>query len=210
MKMNKKSLSAIIAAVGLFGAVLGTQAAGITDGPKTVTINATIPESMSMSCANPATLTIATVGTPISAQAACTATTNGAAGFNLKAHRVGATNTLLHTDATTPIVDAGTGLTAYTGLPASAAVWTAGTTKGLGFRVQVTGTTNTNTVTDWAADGAATAKYAAFPTADQTIYNYASYSAAASAVTIDYKLDVPATQKSGSYSGTVQYTATTN
>jgi hypothetical protein len=148
------------------------------------------------------------VGTPVNQTAACTATTNSETGFNLKAHRVNAANTLTHTDTTTQIIDTGANLLAYTGLPASTAVWTAPTTKGLGFRVMVTGTTLANTNTDWGVDG--TPAYAAFPAADQTIYNYGAFTAAPAAVMVDYKLDVPPTQKSGNYSGTVVYTATTN
>ena len=215
--LNKKDsiIIALVAIAGVFTAVIGVKATG-TSHTSTATINATVLETMTLSCGN-ATIPNLTANTPQSVQAACTANTNGAAGFNLKVHSTtsgaDATKNLLHTDTTTWIINTGTGLSTYTGLPASTALWTAGTTKGLGFRVRSTsgGTTNANTNTDWGVDETAgNAKYAAFPLTDQTIYNYGSYSGSASAVNIDYKLDVPTTQKAGSYSGTVLYTATTN
>ncbi len=210
--LSKKNsiIIAIVAIAGVFTAVIGVKATG-TSQTSTATINATVMETMTLSCGN-ATIPNLTANTPQSVQAACTATTNGAAGFNLKVHKTtaasDATKTLVN--GTTWIVDTSAGLAAYDGTGSTPALWTSGTTKGLGFRVQVSGTTNANALAYWAADGAGTAKYAAFPVADQTVYNYASYASAASAVTIDYKLDVPTTQMAGSYSGTVLYTATTN
>jgi len=196
--------------VSFFWEIIAAEATG-TSQTSTSTINATIMETMTLTCNN-ATIPNLTAGTAQSVQATCTATTNGAAGFNLKVRKTtasaDATKTIV--SGTTWIIDTGVGLTAYDGTGTTPAVWTGGTTKGLGFRVQNTGTTNANSLNYWAADGAGTAKYAAFPIADQTIYNYASYASAASAVNIDYKLDVPTNQKAGAYTGTVLYTATTN
>ncbi|MDD5397236.1 MAG: hypothetical protein PHW24_04230 [Candidatus Moranbacteria bacterium] len=213
MKTSIKNFSVAIVLVVLGGIFATTVMVRAFADNKPVTITATILETLTLACNN-ASISNLTAGTPQSAQATCTVTTNGQNGFNLKVHKTTAsstaTTTMVHSDNTTWITDA---LTGYTGLPASALAWTAGTTKGLGFRVRSVagGTTNTNTNTDWGADETAlNAKYAAFPVADQTIYNYASYYAAAATVNIDYKLDVPTTQKSGAYTGTVQYTATTN
>jgi len=187
-----------------------------TSESETPTLDATVTETMTLVCDN-ATIPAVTAGVAQSTQAACTATTNGATGFNLKVRTntasADATKTLLHTDTSTWIINTDSGLSAYTELPASTALWTAGNTKGLGFRVRSVsgGTTRTNTVTDWGTDETdGNAKYAAFPITDKTIYNYASYAGSASVVNIDYKLDVSAGQKAGSYTGTVLYTATTN
>ncbi|MDD5397237.1 MAG: hypothetical protein PHW24_04235 [Candidatus Moranbacteria bacterium] len=184
---------------------------------KPVTITATILETLTLACNN-ATIPNLTAGTPQSVQATCTVTTNGQNGFNLKVNKTtagnDATKTLKHSDGTTWITDTGSGLTAFDGTTATPVTW--GTSKGLGFRVGVVSTTpNANSLNlpagyaMWGNDGA-TAEYAAFPVTAQTIYNYASYAAAASTISIEYKLDVPTTQKSGAYTGTVQYTATTN
>ncbi|MDD5397352.1 MAG: hypothetical protein PHW24_04865 [Candidatus Moranbacteria bacterium] len=211
MKTSIKNFSMAAALVVLGGIFVTTVVVRAFADNKPVTITATILETLTLACNN-ASISNLTAGTPQSAQATCTVTTNGQNGFNLKVHKTTAsstaTTTMVHSDNTTWITD---GLTGYSAGVSS--VWTAGTTKGLGFRVRSVagGTTNANTNTDWGADETAlNAKYAAFPVADQTIYNYASYFASASAVNIDYKLDVPTTQKSGAYTGTVQYTATTN
>jgi hypothetical protein len=209
MKKTITKISFLSALIAL-GAIVSSSSvqAAATDN-KTVTVNAVIPVTMTLACANPTTLTLANVGIPVTQSAACTATTNSETGFNLKAHRVNATNTLTHTDTTTQIIDTGANLLAYTGLVASVSAWTAPTTKGLGFRVKTTGTTLASTITHFGTD-ATSEMFAAFPTADQTIYNYAAFTAAPAAVNIQYQLDVPPTQKSGNYSGTVVYTATTN
>ncbi|MDD5397351.1 MAG: hypothetical protein PHW24_04860 [Candidatus Moranbacteria bacterium] len=208
---------ALVALVAIGGIFVATAMVKAFADNKPVTITATILETLTLACNN-ATIPNLTAGTPQSVQATCTVTTNGQNGFNLKVNKttVGndATKTLKHSDGTTWITDTGSGLAAFDGTTATPVLW--GTAKGLGFRVGVVSTTpNANSLNPpagyamWGNDGA-TAEYAAFPVTAQTIYNYASYASAASTISIEYKLDVPTTQKSGAYTGTVQYTATTN
>ncbi len=204
-------LGLMFAGALLLGA-LTVRATGATQNFTTL-VGTTILEALSLSCGNATIATSITAGTSQSVQALCTVSTNGPLGFNLKVHKTtasaDATKTLVSNG--TWITDTGVGLTAYT--PGTSALWSESTTKGLGFRVRSTtgGTTNANTVADWGSDETSgNAKYAAFPVADQTIYNYASFSAPPSLINIDYRVDIPGTQKAGVYTGTVLYTATSN
>lgn len=219
-KTSKKVslLIALLAIAGLVGAAGVKAAVNDTESP---TLDATVNETMILSCGN-VLIPAVTANFPQHVTANCQATTNGAAGFNLKVAKstVGssASTTLKHTDGTTWITDTGVGgtdLKAFAGTGATTITWTDGTTKGLGIHVNVTGTTLATTLasTVWGADDiAANAKYAALPAigGDQTIYNYGSYTGSPATVGVNYKLDVPGTQKAGSYAGTVLYTATTN
>ncbi|MEI7620915.1 MAG: hypothetical protein WCJ51_00105 [Candidatus Moraniibacteriota bacterium] len=218
-KTSKKVslLVVLLAMAGLIGAV-GANAATQTQSPN---LSATVTETMVLACGD-VTIAPVTAGLSQNASANCTATTNGAAGFNLKVAKstVGssASTTLKHTDTTTWITDTGVGvadLKAFDGTAATSIVWSAGSTKGLGIHVNVSGTTLVSSLasTIWGADDLpANAKYAALPAIGNnvTIYKYDSYTGSPATVGVNYKLDIPSTQKAGSYAGSVLYTATTN
>ena len=142
-----------------------------------------------------------TPGTPITATTITTVTTSDTNGYSLKVHDgiSGSNSALLHTDTTTRIAD-------YEGTIASPTLWT-GT--GLGISVY---TADTSKEAKWGTGTTETDsnnKYAGIPETATEIHNVAS------AVTDDdtyigYKLDVPNTQKTGSYSGTITYTVVVN
>jgi len=142
-----------------------------------------------------------TPGTPVTATTITTVTTTASNGYSLKVHDgVAASNSaLLHTDTTTRIAD-------YEGTIASPTLWT-GT--GLGISVYAA---DTNKEAKWGTGTTETDsnnKYAGIPETATEIHNVGS------AVTDDdtsvgYKLDVPNTQKTGSYSGTITYTVVVN
>jgi hypothetical protein len=50
-------------------------------------------------------------------------------------------------------------------------------------------------------------KYAYFPLTDTTFHEKTGYTSGGDATTVEYKLDVPGTQKSGAYSNLITYTA---
>ncbi len=210
MQTRDKRILLVIAFVAFAGislAIISIKAAGTSD-TKTTTINATVSETMALTCDANVAIPAVIASTPQTATSNCSALTNGAAGFSLKANATtaGATASQTLVSGTTWITN--TVLATYDGTSGTPAAWT-GTFKGLGFRVVTTGTTNTNTLAYWGTDVSAE-KFAGFPVTAQSIYNYGSYSATSSTVVIQYKLDVPTTQKAGSYTGTVLYTATTN
>jgi hypothetical protein len=156
---------------------------------------------------------VVTAGTPVVGTSTCSVTTNHEEGYDLFVDRTtnGNTHVLQHTDTTTYIAD----LTAWNG--SNAAAWTNGTTTGLGFRVQsVSGATKNDTW--WGASTSctsaedATALFAGVPEDPDTatpipVMDHDTYSSAATTATICYKLDVASTQKSGTYSGDITYTA---
>ena len=144
--------------------------------------------------AGPATGTVASV------------TTNSANGYTIGVSDgiAAANSSLVHTDTTTYITDA-----TNSGTLASPALWVNGTTTGLGITLYAADTSK-NTTT-W---GAGTTyndplnKYAAIPQNATTGYTVTGYHAGADTSSWAFKLDVPNTQKTGSYSGTVTFTAT--
>jgi hypothetical protein len=114
-------------------------------------------------------------------------------GFNLA---VSQDHNLRHTDAVTEISPVG-------GSIASPLGWTEGTTTGLGFTVasgsQVGGKWGTSPNYD----------YAAIPTGDTTFHSHTGYLGGNSdTTTLQLRLDVPTSQKSGKYANTITISAT--
>jgi hypothetical protein len=209
-KQNKKlrrTKGAIIVSIALatiFGVMqaLETRSAISTSQ---VSITTTVADTISVSC-SPLTIALGTLtpGAPVSGTTTCTTTTNANNGYNLAATRDDADTTLDKvSDATVNISDK----TAWTSGTPNGATWSA---TGLGFRVKQTGTTAALYNSTWwgSDDTAPNAKYAGFPNGYQDIAQEASYSASSTAVVVETKLDVPSTQKSGAYDGTVTFQAT--
>lgn len=164
-----------------------------------------------------------TPGTPISTSSVLTVNTNNAAGYNITINRASTTPTLiLSADNSTTISDApnnnnwtapGTGTATTTAGPS--AVWTAGTTQGLGFRAKQAGTTSGAYHLVWwgTDDTGANALYSGISTstAAQVLSRNNVGTASNENITVEYKLDTAANQKSGKYvSSPVVYTATVN
>lgn len=144
-----------------------------------------------------------TPGTPIAAPSTGTVasvTTNSANGYTVGLSDAVATtgSCMLHTDTTTRILD-------YASAIASPATWT-----GTGLGITLFSGTAKNTTT-WGAgttyDDVAN-KYAAVPQNATTAYTVTGYHASADTSSWAFKIDVPNTQKTGTYSGAVTFTVT--
>ena len=159
-----------------------------------------------------------TPGSPAVGQSTCTVTTNDDQGYYLTLiDDNAATNTVLtHTDPHTGSIYEIQDLTQF---PATTA-WTIPTTKGLGFSVVTfpdTQTTN-NTIDDiWTntsqcpeGNNPDTNTYAGIPDTAETISAVTQYESLSTTTNICYKVDVPASQASGQYTGSVTYTATSD
>lgn len=166
-----------------------------------VTLSLTVAQNITLNCGADVNLGTLTPGTPVNGTSTCTTTTNAESGYDLAVKRDDVDTTMDHTtDAATNITDK----TAWTPGTPNAVAWS-GT--GLGFRVAVSGTTATHNSTWWGTD--ASPLFAGFPSAYATIMDHDSYSATSTAVVVAYRVDVPGTQRSGSYNGMITYQATT-
>jgi hypothetical protein len=168
-----------------------------------VILSTTVAETISLDCGTDVNLGTLTPGTPVTGSSTCTVTTNANGGYNLQVKRDDADTTMdKTTDATTNIADK----TAWdpTG-SGNGATWT-GT--GLGFTVFASTATKSTT---WWGTGTtetdANNKYAGFPTAYTNVMVHTAYSSSSTTNSIGYKLDVPSTQKSGAYDGTITFQA---
>lgn len=115
-----------------------------------------------------------------------------AAGYLLAAEQ---DHALRHTDAVTTIA-------AVSGTIASPDVWNEGTTKGFGFTL----TNGTGLDSKWGTTP--NFEYAAFPGSATTIHDKDAYVNSYDDTDIQYRLDVPESQKPGTYTNQVTYTAT--
>jgi hypothetical protein len=178
---------------------------GATD-TDTVTLQLAVNQTIAIDCvgATPVDLGAITPGTAVYNSSTCTTTTNAAAGYDLKVKRDDADTTmdLIGTPATNITDKTAWDPTASSG-SGNAVTWT-GT--GLAFGVYASTATKNNT---WWGTGTTCDdvlnKYAGFPTAYATIMDHDSYSATSTTTSVCYKVDVPGTQPSGSYDGTVTY-----
>lgn len=181
--------------VGVFSFNTGVQA-----DDKTQTLNLAVTSTITF---NLATTTVAlgtlTPGSAIISTTSCTITTNAANGWQLLVKRNNATATLMHSDLTTAFPDA----TAWNGSNANISPGS-----NLSFRVYQGGTTAGYNATWWGSDDAqGNAKWAGFPTASVNVATTTSYAASAATVVYGFRVDAPATQKTGTYTGGITLTA---
>jgi hypothetical protein len=155
-----------------------------------------------------------TAGTPVTGSTECVVTTNAQAGYVLEVEQdgnSGATTMDQDNDDAIDIADK----TAWD-QTSNAADGNAAAYSGTGLGFGVLSSTATKNVTWWGNAAACTDAaqlYAGFPilgSANNNIMEHTSYSSTSTATTICYELDVPATQQSGVYHGTVVYTATSS
>ena len=202
-------------------------------GDAPISINTKVQETLSMDCYDPSdsnttvqlgTTTTpgqVTAGTPAVGTSRCDVTTNADQGYYLTLTDNNATHpTLTHNDPHTATVYEITDLTPYTEATPNIQNWNAPTTKGLGFSVISFPETNTshNTFdglweeTDQCPEGtnADTNNYAGIPQSPQTITAVTSYQSTQTTTDICYKVDVPPSQPSGQYTGTITFTATSD
>lgn len=138
-----------------------------------------------------------TPGTPVTGATVCTVLTNSDNGYTIAVRRDDATTTMdKDSETSVDITDKASG----TG---SAAAWT-GT--GLGFTINDAPSNVVAGSVSWANSGAA---YIGFAATDTNILTTADYLETSDTTTIGYRLDVPSTQQSGTYSGSITYTVTT-
>ena len=129
-----------------------------------------------------------TPGTPITGNSIITVTTDSWSGYDLLASE---NHNLLHEYSVTTISD-------YSCAINAPCLWS-GT--GLGFTV----TSGTGVESKWGSDP--NFKYAYFPESDAIFHVKTGYTSDGDNTEVGYKLDTPTTQKSGSYSNAITYTA---
>ena len=206
--------------------------AGGIPGAMPIDINVEVQDTLTLDCFDTATGTgdlnvtlgtttdpgKVTAGTPAVGQSTCTVTTNDDQGYYLTLmDDNAATNTVLthtdpHTGSTYEIQD-------LTQFPTTT-TWTTPTTKGLGFSVVTFPDTQTDnntldetwTNTNQCPEGTNpdTNTYAGIPDTAETISAVTQYESLSTTTNICYKVDVPASQASGVYQGSVTYTATSD
>lgn len=132
-----------------------------------------------------------TPGTPITGTTTATVATDSSAGFILAIQK---DKLMTHTDTTTTISD-------FSGTIATPTTYTSGVDTGLGFTVSA----GTSVDSKWSSG----TKFAGIPTQIKTTYHsLISSISSPNNTTITYKLDVPGTQKAGTYSTSVAVFAT--
>lgn len=181
-----------------------------------VNLSVTVAENMTLLCGSDVDIdngTLVVPNNPVSNTTTCTVTTNDESGYNLSvADDRGADNALYHNDPLLAATSDGQiadktawDPTASTG-DGNAIAW-AGT--GFGFGVLSSQATKSTT---WWGTGAtcddANQLYAGLPDTDTNIMEHDSYSGTSTDTVICYQADVPSTQISGEYVGSVTYTAT--
>lgn len=201
-KRTKSAIVASLVVVAIFGVMQAMETRSATTD--TVNLSVEVASALDISCPDPAAITTLIAGTPQNTDATCTVTTNAASGYVLQVKQ----------DATPTLSSGGntiTDLTAWNSGTPNSAVWVSGTTTGLGFRVMQTGTDEGYSTTWWGAnDTEGTALYAGLPAAYVTILNDTTYSASATDAIVRFRVDVPASQATGTYTGTATFQGTVN
>lgn len=165
-----------------------------------------------------------TSGTPVQATSTLFITTNNATGSNTTINRASTTATLFSGSQTIADTPNGNNWTApaATTTAGPSAIWTTGTTVGLGFRTVVASTnigsgasTTCGMSTSWwgTDDGGANAKWSGISTstAAQQIANCNGFFSGGQGQTVVYKLDVSSSQAGGSYqSSPITFTVVVN
>ena len=207
-----------------------------SEGDTPININTEVQDTLTLDCFDTAsgtgdhTVTLGTVadpgkvtaGTPATGQSTCTVTTNDDQGYYLTIidDNAAANTVLTHTDPHTGSIYEISDLTQYAFNTPNTINWNAPTTKGLGFSVvtfpdtdlsnnQLNGTwTQTNQCPE--GNNPDTNDYAGIPDTAETIAAVTQYESNYTTTNICYKVDVPASQASGQYTGSVTYTATSD
>jgi hypothetical protein len=210
--MKKKTLLPLIISVFLvvvFSVLQALESKSATS-EDSVTLSTTVATTISLGCGSDVDLGTLTPGTPVPTtdqHTTCTTTTNADDGYDLKVKRNDSDTTMDKTDdATTNITDKTTWDPTANSGDGNADVYT-GT--GLGFSVYAS--TATKNATWWGAGTTyndALNKYAGLPPTTYTlIMDHDSYASGSTTTSIAYRLDVPSTQRAGSYDGIVDYQA---
>lgn len=164
-----------------------------------------------------------TAGTPAVGGSTCDVTTNDDQGYFLTLiDDNGVANTVLtHDDPNTAAVYQIADLAQYSFASPDTQKWSAPVTKGLGFsviRFPDSDMTNNNFDGVWTTSGdlceegigSDQADYAGIPDTAEAIAAVTQYEANLTTTDVCYKVDVPSSQASGEYTGSVTYTATSD
>jgi hypothetical protein len=206
-----------------------------SEGDTPLNLNVEVQSTLSMDCyestqgsgtydvflgttSHPGTIT---AGTPAIGQSTCTVTTNDTEGYYLTLEDNNpTTTTLTHTDPNTATIYEIQDLSPFNEATKLTENWTSPTTKGLGFSVITfpdTNLTNNQFTGVWTETGvcpegstADSNDYAGIPQSPQTIAAVTQYESLTTTTNICYKVDVPPSQPSGIYQGSVTYTATSD
>jgi len=200
------SLSIILVSFFLVVAFLGF-GSGVVAATDDVTLTTTVQEYLTFSLTAGDTVAFGnlTPGTPIPAPDTGTiasVTTNSANGYTIAVHDsvAGSDSSMLHTDTATRIAD-------YAGSIATPTSWT-GTGVGITlFTADQTPDSKWCSATCTTYDDTDN-KYAGVPQTATTAHTVTGKRDGADTSSWAFKIDVPNTQKTGAYSGTVTFTAT--
>ncbi len=151
-----------------------------------------------------------TPGTVSATTSILSVTTSNATGFNVTVQRSDSTGTM----SLGPVYIPDKTNWSSPGATTTNGNATASTTEPLTlqFRMRQTGTDVPNYSSAWwgSADTTAAALFAGFPASPQQIANRSTAAGSGTSMTVLYNLNVPVTQKNGSYSGAITYTVTAN
>ena len=178
-------------------------------GETGINLNTEIQEVIALDCGG-ATVNLANItpGTPVTGSSICTATTNASGGYSLSVQRDDADSTLDKDSETSVNIPDKTPWDPT----ANASLGNADTWSGTGLGFTLYASTASKNSSWWGTGSTVTDpnnKYAGFSPAQTDIMIHSDYSSLPTATSIGYKLDVPPTQKSGSYSGNITYQAVT-
>ncbi len=169
-----------------------------------VNLSVTVEENMTLDCGADVDIDgggSLTAGTPESNSTTCTITTNDKDGYDLSVVNDYAAGTVLR-NANGSGVD--WEIADYAGTIGTPTTWT-GT--GLGFSVFAAPEKEVKWGTGSSCHDSNN-EYAAFPDSDTVITDTVTYSNLDTTIDVCYRVDVPSTQASGEYTGSVTYTAT--
>ena len=187
----------------------GKQCSGSVAITHSQSLSATIQENLTLTCGGDIDLDNTTTlipGIPQSNITTCTVTTNDAEGYDLQlTDDRGSNNTLQHTTQGSTIDGQIQDKTPWNPTSPNATNYTG---EGLAFGILTSNATKNNT---WWGTGDTCDDtdqlYAGIPQSDTTIMEHTSYSNTQTDTEICYRVNVPSTQISGEYTGSVTYTA---
>ena len=154
-----------------------------------------------------------TPGTLVATTSILGVKTSNSTGFNITVARDDSDSTLdLDSDATVNISDKTNWSPGVATTSAGNATASSTELQTLQFRVRATGTDVPNFASTWwgSDDTTANALFAGLPSTAKEIANRSVSADATTTIYVLYNLDVPSTQKTGAYSGSVTFTATAN
>ncbi len=172
-----------------------------------VNLSVTVEENMTLACGTDVDIDRGgslTASVPESNSTTCTITTNDDKGYDLSVVNDNAADTVLRHGDYVVVGDTDYSIADYAGTIGTPTTWS-GT--GLGFSVFAA----PDKEAKWGAGSSchdSNNAYAAFPDSDTVITNVVNYSHDDTTIDVCYRVDVPSTQASGEYTGSITYTAT--